>query len=75
MRTTVDIDEDILLAAKDLAKRQGSTAGKVLSELARRGLAGLQSRSRMRNGVPVLPSRGEVVTLDRVRRLADEAGV
>ena len=75
MRTTVDIDEDILLAAKDLAKRQGSTAGKVLSELARRGLAGLQSRSRMRNGVPVLPSRGEVVTLDKVRRLADEAGV
>ena len=75
MRTTVDIDEDILLAAKDLAKRQGSTAGKVLSELARRGLAGLQSRSRMRNGVPVLPSRGEVVTLDKVGRLADEAGV
>jgi hypothetical protein len=74
MRTTVDIDEDILLAVKELAKRQGSTAGKVLSELARRGL--MVSRPRpARNGVPVLSSRGEVVTVEKLHRLADEEGV
>ncbi len=40
MRTTLDIDDDVLLAAKDLARRQRKTAGEVLSELARLGLQG-----------------------------------
>jgi hypothetical protein len=38
MRTTLDIDEDILAAAKDLAKVEGKTMGQVISDLARRGL-------------------------------------
>jgi polar amino acid transport system substrate-binding protein len=38
MRTTLEIDDDVLLAAKELAAAQRSTAGKVLSELARKGL-------------------------------------
>jgi len=42
MRTTLDIDDDVLLAAKDLARRQRKTAGEVLSELARLGLQGGQ---------------------------------
>jgi hypothetical protein len=80
MRTTVDIDDDILLAAKELARQQGTSAGRVLSELARRGLAsGSTSRSqpegRVRHGIPVLRSRGEVVTLEKVQRLAEEEGV
>ena len=78
MRTTLDIDDDVLQAAKELAQREERTAGKVLSELARRGLAAPArsgSRTRLRNGVPVLASRGEVVTLDHVQRLRDEQGV
>jgi len=39
MRTTLDIDEDILAAAKELARQKGITAGKVLSNLARKGLS------------------------------------
>lgn len=42
MRTMLDIDDDVLLAAKDLARRQRVTAGEVLSELARLGLQGGQ---------------------------------
>ncbi len=38
MRTTVDIDDDILAAARDLARAEGKTMGQILSELARRGL-------------------------------------
>ena len=38
MRTTLDIDDDILQAAKEIAEIRGSTAGKVISELARKGL-------------------------------------
>jgi hypothetical protein len=38
MRTTLDIDDDVLQAAKELARREHKTAGRILSELARRGL-------------------------------------
>ena len=38
MRTTVDIDDDVLLAARALARLEAKTVGSVLSELARRGL-------------------------------------
>jgi hypothetical protein len=73
MRTTLDIDEDILQAAKEIAVQEGTTAGKVLSNLARRGLAP-ERRIELRNGVPLLPPRaGEgVVTADEVQRLRDD---
>jgi hypothetical protein len=73
MRTTLDIDEDVLQAAKALAVAQKRTAGKVLSDLARRALrpAGTQE---VRNGVPLLPARpgARVVTPDVIERLLDE---
>ena len=56
MRTTLDLDEDVLQAAKEIAVARGTTAGKVLSDLARKALTPAQS-SRTRNGVPVLPRR------------------
>jgi hypothetical protein len=79
MRTTLDIADDVLAAAKELAQREGSTAGKVLSDLARRGLSApvrkRASHSAMRSGVPVLPSRGEIITLEHIQRLRDLEGV
>jgi hypothetical protein len=56
MRTTLDIDEDVLQAAKELAVVQGKTAGQVLTALARKGLRPA-AFGRVRNGVPLLPSR------------------
>jgi hypothetical protein len=38
MRTTLDIDDDLLSAAKELAKAEGRTMGEVISDLARRAL-------------------------------------
>ena len=38
MRTTLDIDDDVLASAKEIARREKKTAGQVLSELARRAL-------------------------------------
>jgi hypothetical protein len=55
MRTTLDLDADVLQAAKELAAARGSTAGKVLSELARKGLESPRTPVRVRNGVPLLP--------------------
>ena len=79
MRTTLDIEDDVLQAAKELAQREGSTAGKVISALARRGLAvpagKLKNPPGTRGGVPLVASRGEVVTLERVGKLMDEEGV
>jgi hypothetical protein len=47
--------------------------------LARRGLASSPVKSKKtsgsRGGVPLLPSRGEVVTLERVQNLMDQEGV
>jgi hypothetical protein len=79
MRTTLDIEDDVLQAAKELAEREGSTAGRVISSLARRGLTAPASKNRapqaIRGGVPLLPSRGEVVTLDHLRELMDQEGI
>jgi hypothetical protein len=38
MRTTLDIADDVLQAAKERARREKKSAGEVISELARRGL-------------------------------------
>ena len=57
MRTTLDIDDDLLMAAKELAAARGVTAGRVISDLVRKGLEPARS-ARSRNGVPLLPQRG-----------------
>ena len=56
VRTTLDLDPDVLQAAKELAAVRKTTAGKILSELARKGLESPRS-TRVRNGVPLLPPR------------------
>ena len=75
MRTTLDIESDVLRAAKEIAVKEKSTAGAIISQLARKGLAArntVSSRSKLRNGVPMLPKRGEIVTLEHVRRIMEE---
>jgi hypothetical protein len=77
MRTTLNIDEDVLRAAKKLAATRKSTIGKILSELARKALDSPQkSVARRRHGVPLLPPRqGErPVTMAMVNSLRDEGG-
>jgi hypothetical protein len=39
VRTTLELNDDLLDAAKQLARQQGATLGAVISELARRALA------------------------------------
>jgi hypothetical protein len=57
VRTTLEIDDDVLLAAKEIGDAQGLPAGKVLSNLARKGLAAPKRTAKTRNGVPLLPRR------------------
>jgi len=73
MRTTLDIDQDVLLAAKELAARRGVSVGKVLSGLARRALT-RPAEGATRNGIPVFPRQpgASIVTPELVNRLRDE---
>jgi hypothetical protein len=72
MRTTLDIDDDVLAAAKELGASEGVTVGQIISRLARRGL---QTTAVARGGVPLLPSRGEVITYEHVQSLQDQEGI
>ena len=72
----MDIEDDVLQAAKDLAKQEGRTAGQVLSDLARKALGSQTSKKALvRGGVTLLPSRGEIVTLEKVQQIMDNEGV
>jgi len=74
VRTTLDIDDDVLQAAKEIAATRGLTAGQVLSGLARKALEPPRA-ARVRNGVPVLPRRPHGAprpTMKRVNELRDE---
>ncbi|MBM4289696.1 MAG: CopG family transcriptional regulator [Deltaproteobacteria bacterium] len=74
MRTTVDLAEDVLLAAKEIARQQGSTLGRVLSDLARQALT-RQTSVATKHGLPQFPVQPDagVVTLNVVNRLRDES--
>ena len=77
MRTTLDIADDVLQAAKERARREKKTAGEVISELARSALnapAGpAQAKEpRARYGFRPFPKRGGIVTNELIDRLRDD---
>lgn len=74
MRTTIDLDEDVLFAAREIARSRGVSMGQVLSGLARQALSRRDAGS-SRGGVPLLPvaASSGVVTPDLVNRRRDEA--
>ena len=79
MRTTLDIDDDVLAIAKQRAKAERKSAGQVISELARQALATPRerldfSKVEIVDGIPVLPSRGGIVTKELVDRLIEQSG-
>jgi hypothetical protein len=69
MRTTLDIDPDLLDAAKRLAAANSRTVSEVICELARRGLESVAPNSRV-NGVPLfsVPAQARPFSLEDVRR-------
>lgn len=85
MRTTLDIADDVLFAAKELARREKKPLGQVISELARRAftLPGDAAESSPPGaeeplaayGIHPLPPRGAVISNELIDRLRDEEGV
>ncbi len=76
MRTTVNLDEDVLLAVQERARREKRSAGQVLSDLARQALTsqhGLNvDRGTSRHGFQPLPRRGRAVSNALIDRLRED---
>jgi hypothetical protein len=77
MRTTLDIDDDVLQAVKERARRANTTAGQVISELARHALSAPSPAPPVRepkavHGFKPLPSRGGIVTNELIDRLRED---
>ncbi len=72
MRTTLEIDDDLLLVARQLARQRGTTIGQAVSELVRQALEP-KATARIRNGVPLFtPKPGaRKPSLNLVNRLRD----
>ncbi|MEP7100701.1 MAG: type II toxin-antitoxin system VapB family antitoxin [Burkholderiales bacterium] len=83
MRTTLDIDDDLLAAARELARREGATAGQVVSRLLRRSLTGgpaplaaRRPRAKAVAGFVPFPAKpGVIVTNEQVDALRDAEGL
>lgn len=76
MRTTITLDDDILLAVQERARREQRTAGAVLSDLARQALTGEHRRSEHpeveRHGFRPLAPRGAAISNALIDRLREE---
>ena len=83
LRTTLDIDDDLMAAAKELARRERSSAGKVVSRLLRQSLTGARAplaksvgHPRTVAGFKPFPARpGVVVTDEEVDALREAEGI
>ena len=77
MRTTLDIADDVLQAAKERARREKKTAGEIISELARSALTAPPEQARdpspkARHGFRPFPKRGGIVTNELIDRLRED---
>ena len=77
MRTTLDIDDDVLQAAKELARREKKTAGAVISALARKALSAQPDGGNVREpralyGFRPFPRRGGIVTNELIDKLRED---
>ncbi len=82
MRTTLDIDDDILSAAKEIARKERKTAGAVISALVRRTLTQASPSPALAIHEPVsfygfqpMPAGNRVVTEETIERLREQEGI
>jgi hypothetical protein len=77
MRTTLDIANDVLRAAKERARREKKTTGEVISELARLALTAPPSAPaapapKALHGFRPFPKRGGIVTNELIDTLRED---
>lgn len=76
MRTTLDIDLDVLQAAKDLARREKKSTGQIISGLVRIALTtpapSTVAEPKATFGFRPFPKRGGLVTNELIDRLRED---
>lgn len=75
MRTTLDIDDDVLRASRELARAQHTTAGRIISDLVRQALlaaAAAPTNAPEFLGFRPFASRGSIVTNDAIDKLRED---
>jgi hypothetical protein len=77
MRTTLDIADDVLQAARERAQRERKTIGEMISELARRALMTPSGPVSVKEpkavyGIRPFASRGGIVTNELIDRLSED---
>ena len=76
MRTTLRLDDDVLVAVQERARRERRSAGEVLSDLARQALTAqvrpVGDSSEGHHGFTPLPRRGPLVSNDLIDRLRED---
>ena len=91
MRTTLDIADDVLFAAKEIAQLEKKSVGTIISDLARRaflnppGEVSARGETNLENpqvserlatyGIRPLPARGGIVSNELIDRLRDAEGI
>ncbi len=82
MRTTLDIEDDVLAAAKEIASRQHVSAGTVISRLLRQAISGASSTKlssdgglRAVAGFQPFASQGVLITDAQIDSLRDADGI
>ena len=74
VRTTLDLDDDVLAAARSIAAARKQTMGKVVSDLVRQSL--VTKLKRAPGGLPLLPFRpGVIVTNELLDKLREDEGI
>ena len=78
MRTTLNIADDVLQAAKERARRENRTTGEVISELARRALTAppevpAERTPKVVYGLRPFPKRGGIVTNEMIDKLRERS--
>jgi hypothetical protein len=75
MRTTLEIDDDLMVAVRDAARLRGESLGRTVSDWMRRGLTAQDEPDiEMFDGIPVLmhPPGATQVTSELVRALTED---
>jgi hypothetical protein len=81
MRTTLSVDDDVLIAVKERARREHRTVGAVLSDLARQALtnqyrsSGHEDQPAPFHGFEPFPHRGEAVSNALIDRLREDEAI
>lgn len=78
MRTTLALDDDVFIFAKETAHKERISMGKAVSKLVRQSLQNSNQQTpalRFKSKYSVFPIRDEIITSEHIYRLMEQEGI